>query len=146
MIIDRIFLRFILVGVLNTLFGSCVMFLLYNIAGCGSWFSSAANYLAGSVLSFFLNKYFTFNVQKWTFSMIMAFALTVAVSYFAAYTAAKMLIFALLRDYPHTIRDNAALFAGMCFFTGLNYVGQRYIVFPEKHRQTRSNNRAPHDT
>ncbi|MDR2484061.1 MAG: GtrA family protein [Treponema sp.] len=143
MIIDRIFLKFILVGLVNTLFGSLIMFLLYNIAGCGYWFSSAANYIAGSVLSFFLNKYFTFNVKKWSFSMILAFALTVAVSYFAAYKAAKMILFALLRDHPQKIRDNAALFAGMCFFTGLNYVGQRFIVFPGKRR--RSNDHVPKD-
>jgi len=26
-------------------------------------------------------------------------------------------------------RENAALFTGMCFFTGLNYLGQRLVVF-----------------
>ena len=146
MIIDRIFLKFILVGIVNTLFGSFIMFFLYNIAGCGYWFSSAANYMAGSVLSFFLNKYVTFNVKKWPLTMIPAFALTAAVSYFAAYKAAKMAIFALLHGYPQTIRDNAALFAGMCLFTGLNYMGQRFIVFPEKYRRTRSNDSVPKDT
>jgi hypothetical protein len=35
MIFDRVFLKFILVGLINTLAGSALMFLLYNIAGLG---------------------------------------------------------------------------------------------------------------
>ena len=59
-IFDRTILKFLIVGVVNTLFGTAVMFSLYNLAGCSYWISSAANYILGSILSFFLNKYFTF--------------------------------------------------------------------------------------
>ena len=65
-IFDPTFFRFILVGIVNTLVGYGVMFGLYNLAGLytwgevGEWVSSAANYIVGSVVSFFLNKHFTF--------------------------------------------------------------------------------------
>ena len=65
-IFDPTLFRFLLVGVVNTLVGYGVMFGLYNLAGLhlwgdpGYWISSAANYLVGSVVSFFLNKHFTF--------------------------------------------------------------------------------------
>jgi putative flippase GtrA len=134
MVIDKIFFKFMLVGLVNTLFGSLLMFFLYNTTGCGYWFSSAANYIAGSVLSFFLNKYFTFNVRKWSLRMILSFILTIGIAYFLAYKAAKTGIFILLKDYPEKMRDNAALFAGMCLFTGLNYAGQRLLVFSAKTR------------
>ena len=57
---DQTVLRFLLVGVLNTLVGCGTMFLLYNLAGVSYWLSSAANYVVGGIVSFFLNKYFTF--------------------------------------------------------------------------------------
>lgn len=60
-LIDKTVLRFLLVGVVNTLVGCGLMFLLYNLAGWSYRSSSAANYVAGGgVASFFLNKYFTF--------------------------------------------------------------------------------------
>ena len=58
---DEKLLKFILVGVVNTLVGMAIMFGLYNLAHCSYWVSSAANYILTSILSFFLNKYFTFN-------------------------------------------------------------------------------------
>jgi len=121
--------RFSLVGVVNTLVGTVLMFLLYNCAGVSYWAASGASYLAGSVLSFFLNKRFTFGVRRRSAGMAAAFALTVAVSYAAAYGAARPLTRGLLRDSPRAIRENAALFMGMCLFTALNYLGQRFFVF-----------------
>ena len=61
---DRQFLKFCLVGVANTLVGTAVMYALYNLAHCGYWFSSAMNYVVGSIVSYFLNKYFTFKAAS----------------------------------------------------------------------------------
>ncbi|MBR5260556.1 MAG: GtrA family protein, partial [Oscillospiraceae bacterium] len=58
--LDKTFLRFVAVGVVNTLFGSGIMFLFYNVFHFGYWISSASNYVFGSILSYFLNKHFTF--------------------------------------------------------------------------------------
>ncbi|GAB6393340.1 MAG: GtrA family protein [Treponematales bacterium] len=126
---DRTFLKFLLVGAVNTLVGSALMFGLYNIAGWGYWLSSAVNYALTSVLSFFLNKRFTFRAQGWSAFMVTAFILTIAVSYILAYGIAKPAIHFLLRNQSPRLRDNAALFAGMCLFTGLNYMGQRFVAF-----------------
>ena len=57
---DRTVPKFLLVGVANTIVGAGTMFLLYNLANCSYWLSSAANYIVGGTLSFFLNKYYTF--------------------------------------------------------------------------------------
>lgn len=53
-LVDGKLLKFIIVGVINTLVGSAIMFGLYNFAGCSYWISSAANYILTSILSFFL--------------------------------------------------------------------------------------------
>jgi putative flippase GtrA len=126
---DRKLLKFILVGIINTIVGSAIMFSLYNIANTSYWFSSACNYLFTSILSFFLNKYFTFNVRQWSVFMVIAFILTIAFSYLIAYGISKPVINFLLKDIPFRIRENIALFVGMCLFTGINYLGQRLVVF-----------------
>lgn len=38
---DKTFVRFVLVGVINTLFGSAIMFVFYNIFHLSYWLSSA---------------------------------------------------------------------------------------------------------
>jgi len=128
-IFDRKFFKFILVGVINTVVGSAIMFSLYNIAHLSYWISSACGYFFGCIFSFFLNKYFTFTVREWSLFMIIAFILNIAISYFIAYGLAKPLINYFLNNKPQNIRENVALFVGMCLFTGLNYLGQRFVVF-----------------
>ncbi len=131
-IFDRKIFKFILVGIINTIVGSSIMFLLYNATHLSYWFSSSSNYFLTSVLSFFLNKYFTFNVRHWSAFMVIAFVMTITISYLIAYGVSKPAMNYLLRDSPQRIRENAALFTGMCLFTGLNYFGQRQIVFKSK--------------
>ena len=61
---DKTFVRFVLVGVINTLFGSAIMFVFYNVFHLSYWLSSASNYFFGSILSYFLNKYYTFRYKS----------------------------------------------------------------------------------
>ena len=123
------FLKFCLVGVANTLIGSAVMFGLYNLAHCSYWFSSAMNYVVGSVVSYFLNKYFTFRSAERGWREILRFALNIAVCYVVAYSAAQPFVAWLLKGASVTLRDNVAMLAGMVIFTGLNYLGQRFFAF-----------------
>lgn len=132
MIFDRILIRFIIVGIVNTVVGSCLMFILYNAAGFNYWVSSAANYIFGSILSFFLNKYFTFRIKQWSAFMIFSFIANIAICYGIAYGIAKPAMNYFLRSNTQRIRENAALFTGMCLFTGFNYLGQRLVVFRSK--------------
>jgi putative flippase GtrA len=128
-LIDGKFFKFILVGIINTLAGSAIMFSLYNFWNVSYWLSSGVSFLFASILSFFLNKYFTFAVKEWTVFIVIAFILTVSISYIIAYGAAKPVMGCLLADSSKKIRENAALLTGMCLFTGMNYLGQRFIVF-----------------
>lgn len=126
---DKTTLKFILVGIVNTLFGTTVMFVAYNVLHCGYWFSSAANYVLGSILSYFLNKYFTFRSKKRSWKEIIVFAVNVAVCYLLAYGIAQPAATALLSGAGETLRDNVAMVVGMGLYVGLNYLGQRFIVF-----------------
>ena len=131
-LIDAKLLRFLIVGVINTLVGSAIMFGLYNLAHCSYWFSSAANYVLTSILSFFLNKYFTFKNKEQSLSQVLRFAVNIAVCYVLAYGIAKPLCRALLAGASVSVRDNVSMLVGMVLFTGLNYLGQRFFAFKSK--------------
>lgn len=126
---DRTILKFLIVGVVNTLFGTIVMFSLYNLAGCSYWISSAANYILGSILSFFLNKYFTFQNRERSWGQVVRFTVNIAACYLVAYGVAKPAVRMLLSGQSVSIQENAAMLVGMCLFTGLNYFGQRFFAF-----------------
>ena len=51
---DAKLIKFVLVGVVNTLVGMAIMFGLYNLAGCSYWVSAAATYILTSFLSYIL--------------------------------------------------------------------------------------------
>lgn len=128
-LIDKTVLRFLLVGAVNTLVGCGLMFTLYNLAGWSYWLSSAANYVAGGVVSFFLNKYFTFQNKERSLRQVGRFVLTVLICWLLAYGAAKPLVAGLLDGFPSRLQENAAMLAGMCLYTALNYLGQRFFAF-----------------
>lgn len=128
-LVDRKLLKFIIVGVINTLVGSAIMFGLYNFAGCSYWISSAANYILTSILSFFFNKYFTFNSRGWSWMQVVKFAVNIAVCYLLAYGMAKPFALWVLSGAGEKVQTNIAMFVGMVLFTGLNYLGQRLFAF-----------------
>lgn len=131
-IIQNTVLRFILVGVINTLVGTAIMFGLYNLAHCSYWVSSASNYILTSILSFFLNKFFTFQNKEKSIGQVVRFAVNIAVCYLLAYGIAKPLCLYLLSSAAATVRDNVSMFVGMCLFTAFNYCGQRFFAFKNK--------------
>ena len=126
---DKTMWKFLLVGVVNTIVGCGTMFLLYNLAHCSYWLSSAANYVVGGIVSFFLNKYFTFQNKGWSWKQVGKFILNVSVCYLLAYGLAKPLVLALLSGQSVSIQENVAMLVGMCLSTGLNYLGQRFFAF-----------------
>lgn len=129
---DPSMLRFLLVGVVNTLVGAGIMFLLYNLAGCSYWLSSAANYIVGGVVSYFLNKYYTFKNTERSWKQVLRFALNVAVCWLLAYGIAKPLALRMLAGFDEKLQTNAAMLAGLCLYTALNYLGQRFFAFRAK--------------
>lgn len=126
-------LKFILVGILNTAFSAIIMFFLYNIANLGYWGSSTVSYILASILSFFLNKNFTFKNEGSIFKTAFKFSVNVAVCYLLAYSIAKPTMLLIISDTElsvSTIEQISMLF-GMVLFTLLNYVGQRFFAFKE---------------
>ena len=128
-LIDETFCKFIVVGVINTLLGTSIMLLFYNIFHLSYWISSASNYFFGSILSYFLNKNFTFKNKVDGFRNIIYFILNISICYLVAYGIAKPVVKYVLSSFGKVTQENVAMFVGMCLFVVMNYLGQRFIVF-----------------
>lgn len=128
--LDRTLLKFILVGIINTLAGMAIMFGLYNLAGASYWISTAANYVLVSILSFILNRKFTFRYKGALAGSGLRFAINIAVCYFLAYGISKSGTAIILMGFSRQVQENVAMLAGMGLFVLMNYMGQRLFVFP----------------
>lgn len=137
---DVKFWKFLLVGILNTVVGMGLQFLFFNLFGWDEWVSSIIGYVLGSILSYFLNKYFTFKNKETGWKPIFRFALNIAVCYGLAYGIAIPLVkwFCLANSITmfgwtvEVFAGNASMLAGSCLFVAFNYIGQRFFAFREK--------------
>ena len=129
--LSREFLTFLVVGVVNTLFGTAIMLVLYNVFGCSYWVSSFCDYFFGSILSYFLNKHFTFHYQGTDWRSIVKFALNIIVCYLIAYSLALPLTRAALESLQlsNPVVENVAMLVGTVLFMVINYLGQKFYAF-----------------
>lgn len=131
-LLDASVIKFLLVGVVNTLVGTGIMFLLYNLAGCPYWPSVCANYICGGIVSYFLNKYFTFQNKERSWAQVGRFIVTVAACMLIAYGLAKPAARWALSGAGEKVQENVAMLVGMGLYTVLNYFGQRFFAFKSK--------------
>lgn len=139
-LLDPTFFRFLLVGVVNTMVGYAVMFGLWNLAGlhrlgdAGYWIASAANYIVGSIVSFFLNKHFTFRNQEKGMDVVVRFVINISVCYLLAYGLAKPAVNGLLggMGLSQQLQGNLTMLFGSGLFVILNYFGQRFFAFKSR--------------
>ena len=127
-LIDSSIPKFLLVGVGNTLLS---LFLMFLLEGLGYWPSTAIAYVAGAVMSFFLNRRFTFHSQEKLGRSAVKFAVNVAVCYVAGYGLAKVLV--PIPQQPNAVPviwvERLSKLVGMGLYTVLNYFGQRFFAF-----------------
>lgn len=124
-IVDIVTLKFIMVRVINFIVGTSVMYLSYNLLGMSYWMSSAVKYIVGIIVSYFLNKYFTFQFKGQSLKAVIAFIINISVCYLITYVAANK----VLESYGQRLRDDVAMLIGMCLFVVLSYFGQGVVVF-----------------
>ena len=142
---DIKFWKFILVGILNTIVGTGLQFVLYNctvlntMSEKGAFISSSVSYFLASIMSYFLNKYFTFKNTEKGWKPVMRFAINIAVCYSIAYGAAipvtswicKANNLSMFGWSVDTFAANVSMVIGSCLFVALNYIGQRFFAFKE---------------
>lgn len=128
-------LKFIMVGIINTIVGYGAMFVCYNIMDWDYWIASALNYVVGSICSFFLNKYFTFRSQTFRSVELVKFILCICLCYFISYGLARSAIRWIARSMLQIAQDNLAMVIGSILFTCLNFLGQKFFVFQKMNKR-----------
>ncbi len=133
--------KFLLVGVLNTLVGNGLSFLLLNLVPWSNFDlgnAAAVNVSSGiatvlaSIMSYFLNKNFTFKYRGNGLMAALRFTLNIVVCYVIAYNILASLTVHILAGQPDWLVKNGSMVVGMCSFVACNYFGQRFFAFREK--------------
>ena len=152
--IDIKTLKFLVVGVANTLVGMGIMLLLsyiFNktvpefaeksvfVLGTTDYtasyiISSVINYVLGGILSYFLNKYWSFGNKEKSKMIVIKFIVTVVLCYIIAYLGAKPLMEIALKNtgIANKWKEFLSLIVGAGLYTVLNYFGQRFFAFATK--------------
>lgn len=128
---DKSVIIFLAVGVANTLLSALLMFLLEDL---GYWLSTAIAYIAGAVLSFFLNRYITFKSEEKLWNSALKFLINVALCYVIAYSLAQPFAgWALgFTNVSQIWQERITKLFGMGLYTVINYFGQRFFAFAAK--------------
>ena len=96
--------------------------------------SSAANYVVGSIVSYVLNKHFTFRNREKGAGVVVRFILNITVCYLLAYGLAKPAVNWALggMGLGEQLQGNLPMLFGSGLFVILNYCGQRFFAFKTK--------------
>lgn len=134
------FVRFLMVGVANTIVGLSVMYLLLHLAGLSYWTSTFLGNSVGAVVSFFLNRSFTFRSQSSVFKSMLRFVAVILFCYFVSYTLGRNLVDWMLSNSGLTsgIKTDIAVLISTGFYTVLNYLLQKIFVFKSTRHKERT--------
>jgi putative flippase GtrA len=122
--------RFILVGIFNTLSGLTIIFAAKSIGGLDDFESNLLGYSFGLLISFFLNRKWTFRHNGRIFPTAIRFVIVFLLSYMANLAAVYG-----LRDGVGA-NSYLAQAMGVIPYTVVFYLGSRYYVFSEDRIET----------
>ncbi|MFK7697733.1 GtrA family protein [Paenibacillus sp. HJGM_3] len=128
------FVRFLLVGVLNTLIGLSATYLLLNGLDLHYWIATFLGNCIGACVSYVLNRTFTFQSQTSVGRSAWRFVAVILVCYGLSYAAGLVLsdwLLALVSEQYAGWADNLAVLIGAGLYTITNYIGQRFFAFRE---------------
>ncbi|MDP9895805.1 putative flippase GtrA [Variovorax boronicumulans] len=117
------FIRFLIVGVANTLVGLSVIYAAKYFFHAGDVVANAIGYGVGICVSFFLNSRWTFAYEGAVLPAVAKFLLGTAVAY-----GANLLAVVVAIDH-FGLNSYLAQAMGMPVYTVTAYVASRYIVF-----------------
>ena len=116
------FLTYNLVGIVNTLFGFSIIFILMFF-GVGATLSNAIGYAFGSLLSYMLNKKYTFKSKEKSKTMALKFFSVLGLAYVFNFITLQWL---LPLTNPYLAQVGAAL-----VYTLSSFVLAKFFVFKE---------------
>jgi putative flippase GtrA len=129
------FIRFILVGVANTIIGLSVMFLLFHSLALSYWMATFLGNTVGACVSYCLNRSFTFRSKTSVSKSLVRFVGVILFCYLVSFYIGKQavhLMLAQIHIFSDAVSTDFAILVSTCLYTILNYSLQKFIVFREK--------------
>lgn len=137
---DRTLALYVIIGVLNFIVCTLLMFILYNAFGTSRHVAPIVNYGLGSVIWYVCCRYIIFPNRETTKHTLTRFVLAVALCYLISYYTVSPMIAgwmlkseSVVRFFAFTgrdsARDNCEMSVGALVYALGNYFGQRYFVF-----------------
>lgn len=121
-ILQYSFIKYLMVGMINTLVGFGIIFLLMY-RGLLPEIANFIGYLCGFILSFILNKYFTFKSKNYVKSEFIRFALSMGIAYLI-----NLLILVISYRYFGINEYISQIIAGI-FYTLSGYLLSKFYAF-----------------
>lgn len=129
------FVRFLLVGVVNTIVGLSSMYLFLNGFSFSYWVSTFLGNVIGACVSYILNRSFTFKSNAAVGTSMLRFAIVILICYFISYFLGEkiaLFLFSQVSLLGTKYAQDAAVLFGTGIYTITNYLGQRLFVFKQR--------------
>lgn len=123
------FIKFLIVGSVNTFFGLSIILTLLNLLEVSYWIATFIGNSIGAIISFFLNKNITFRSKVKNSKGLALFFLVVMVSYFISYQVGYIFIIELDFLNRTYYKEEITVIVAAIIYTLLNYIGQRFLTF-----------------
>lgn len=141
--VDRTFCIYLIVGISNYIFCTCLMFFLFNAWGVNEHIAPLINYGLGSLLWLLGCKYLIFPGAKSSVQQYLRFGVEVLLCYGISYYifAPPIARFLLAHDGIYDfftfgggprVTANCEMAVCSLMYSLLNYFGQRYFVFSDR--------------
>ncbi len=151
-VVDRTLILYLIIGILNFIVCTALMFFLYNFCGFGDNYAPLVNYGLGSLIWYLSCKFILFRGHQSRWQQLIRFVAEVVVLYVLSYYVIAPLLstpilkskalsgfFCSIGGKDKTV-GNCEMSIGAVAYALLNYFGQRYFVFSDRfehHRKQR---------
>ena len=150
-LVDKTTGLYLLLGVINFIICTALMFILFNMCGVSEHLAPVVNYVLGSIIWYFSCRYILFRGQSSSWQTIVRFIIEVLVCYGLSYyviaplAGRGLLKFQSMRSLfsfggEDKMTGNCEMTVGALVYAIINYFGQRYFVFSSRfdiHRKTK---------
>lgn len=151
-IFDKAFILYCIIGILNFIVCTTIMFLLYNLGICSEKVAPLVNYGLGGLIWYFSCLKLIFPGQKQTVGLVVRFILEIIVCYVLCYYWLAPPIYNMLSEIEgfrtaftflmhlpeEQFAANCNMAIGAMLYAVVNYFGQRYVVFHTIHRRKKA--------
>lgn len=121
-----IFLRYLCVGVINTLVGLTSILILFNIFHLNYWIATSIGNIIGIIVSFFLNKRYTFKYNGVKAQSLFKFLLVSLISYIISYSLGYYIGNLIENIIPSIeIFDNFVIIFSSGIYTIIGFIGHK---------------------